>query len=102
MTDSPVTLKVNDPTGLTETSVLHAPRLNSLEGMTICELSNAAWEHERIFGRLRQLLQARFPTATILPYTEVTGSRPDIENLDRVSKQVTEKGCDAVIAGMAA
>ncbi len=102
MAGSPITLKVYNPTGAVDTTIPHAPRLETLAGKTICELSNAAWEYDRVFPVVRELLQERFPTANILPYTEVISLKPDIENLEHVSKVVKEKGCQAVITGMAA
>ena len=102
MTGNRVTLKVYNPTGTIETTQLHAPRLDTLAGKTICELSNDRWEYNRIFPVVRELLQKQFPTAKILPYTEVIWLRPKIENLEHVSKVVKEKGCQAVITGMAA
>ncbi len=53
---------------------LHAPRLADLNGKTICELSNDNWEWQRTFPVIRELLQRQFPTAKIIPYTEL---RPD-------------------------
>ena len=102
MAGSPITLKVYNPTCAFETTLLSAPRLETLAGKTICELSNAQWESDRIFPVVRELLQKQFPTAKILPYTEVISLRPDLENLEHVSKVVKEKGCQAVITGMAA
>ncbi len=101
MVGSAIRLKVHNPTGGSETTVLHAPRLDSLAGKTICELSNADWGYDRIFPVVRELLRKQFPTARILPYTEVISLRPDLDNLEQVSKIVKEKGCQAVISGMA-
>ncbi len=102
MTSSRVTLKVYNPTGAIETTRVHAPRLDTLAGKTICELSNGGWEYDRIFPAIRELLQKQFPTAKIIPYTETISQRSVIENLDQVGKVVKEKGCQAVITGMAA
>ncbi len=102
MTGSRVTLKVHNPTGAVETTQLHAPRLDTLAGKTICELSNGGWEYGRIFPVIRELLQKQFPTAKIIPYTETIWQKSVIENLTQVSKVVKEKGCQAVITGMAA
>lgn len=97
-----VTLNVFNPTGAIETSVQHAPRLDTLAGKTICELSNGMWEYERNFPALREQLQKQFPAARFLPYDQVVWLRPNLDNLDHVSRVVKEKGCDAVISGMAA
>jgi hypothetical protein len=82
--------------------MLHADRLDTLDGKTICELSNGAWQFDRIFPFVRELLKKQYPTVKILPYNEVIGTRSELENLEVVVKVLKEKGCQAVIAGMAA
>ena len=101
MADRQVALEVYNPTGVVETTLLHAPRLDTLEGKTICELSNYSWEHNRVFPMVREALQKQFPTAKLLPYDELLSSRSELENFEHVSKVVKEKGCQAVITGMA-
>ena len=102
MSNGNVRLEVYNPTGVTGTSVVHANRLDTLEGKTICELSNAMWEHNRIFPAAREALQERFPTVKVVPYNKTIGLRRDIDNLELVSQVIKEKGCHAVITGMAA
>lgn len=102
MTDHLVKLTVHHPGGLVETSVVHADRLDTLEGKTICELSNGSWQFDRIFPFVREQLKKRFSSINILPYTEVIGLRAELEDLEYVGKVLKEKGCQAVIAGMAA
>lgn len=97
-----ITLNLYNPAGTTNTSQLHAPRLNTLEGKTICELSNASWEYNRIFPVIREQLRKLYPTLKIIPYEETISNKSDIENLDLVTKILKEKRCDAVICGMAA
>ena len=80
-----------------------APRLDTLEGKTICLVSNGMFKHEVTFPVIADLLKKRFPTAKVIPYTELPISHsPTSLN----SKQTTtliaalkEKGCDAVIGG---
>ena len=91
-------LEVYDPSGAVEMNPLHAPRLDTLEGKTICELSHRFWEDHRTFPLIRKLLQERFPTATIVPYTEL----PYKIDSDETASIVKEKGCDCVIVGNAA
>ena len=102
MTGHLVKLRVNNPTGVLETSMLHADRLDTLDGKTICELSNGSWEFDRIFPFVREQLEKQCPTVKILPYSEVIGQRSELENLEYVGKVLKEKGCQGVIAGMAA
>ncbi len=101
MAAEPVTLQVYDPTGPFAVTKVHAPRLTDLNGKTICEISNAGWEAHRMFPLIRDLLQRQFPTAKIVPYTEVVETRRNCENVEYVAKMVKAKGCQAVIAGNA-
>jgi hypothetical protein len=90
----PVTLEMADPTGATEVTQIHAARLDTLEGKTICELSNDSWQAQRTFPYLRELLQKQYPTAKIIPYTEFKL----VDSVDAVEPLKTA-GCDAVIVG---
>lgn len=95
-----VELEVYDPTGAFEITQLHAPRLDTLDGKTICEISvGGAWQWERTFPLIRDLLQKQYPTATFIPYTEfpIGVNMPHQETLDLIEA----KGCDAVILGNA-
>jgi hypothetical protein len=102
MTRSRIRLTVYDPTGAVETTQLHARRLDTLAGKTICEISNSLWEHDRIFPAVREALQKRVPTAKLVPYTEMGLATLDLHDVEKVSRIVKEKGCHAVITGMAA
>ena len=96
----PVTLEVYDPNGTTKITDLHAPRLDTLAGKTICELSaGGAWQFERTFPAIRGLLKAKYPTAKIIPYDEfpIGVNMPDKQTLDLIKA----KGCNAVIIGNA-
>ncbi len=95
------TLEVYNPTGAIEVALRHAPRLDSLEGKTICEISDAVWENYRIFPEIRQLMRERFPTATIIPYSEFPTGLSAIDN-DEIAHLVKKKGCNGVIVGNAA
>ena len=95
---SPVTLEVFDPTGGYEITKLHPARLNTLEGKTICEISvGGAWQYDRTFPLIRELLQNKYPTAKFIPYTEfpVGAVWPDKKTLNLIK----EKGCQAAIIG---
>ena len=97
----PVTLEVYSPVGAVEVASLYAPRLDSLEGKTICELSNGEWEDHRTFPQIRKLLQDQFPTTTIIPWSEFPSGSAVIDS-DEVAKLVKERGCHGVIVGNAA
>ncbi|MBI2957638.1 MAG: hypothetical protein HYY32_02225 [Chloroflexi bacterium] len=102
MEDNRMKLTLLSPRGIMDARLAHAPRLDTLAGKTICELSNASWEYNRVFPAVRELLQKRYPTLKIIPYAEMTPDRMDIDNLDNVARMVKEKGCQGVISGMAA
>ena len=94
----PVTLNVYDPSGATKITDLHAPRLDTLAGKTICELSvGGAWQYERTFPLIRDLLKRSYPTAKIVPYGDfpIGADMPDKKTLDLIKS----KGCNAVIIG---
>ena len=96
----PVILTLFDPTGATEVTELHAPRLGTLAGKTICELSNDGWESDRTFPLIRGLLQNQFPTAKFIPFTEFPRGQFGIDT-DEAAILVAKKGCQAVIVGNA-
>jgi hypothetical protein len=94
-----VTIEMYDPSGATEITAVHAPRLDTLAGKTICEASTAGrWQADRMFPTIRKLMQNQFPTAKIIPYTEFPDVYGDLEDLSKVAKK---KGCQAFIVGNA-
>ncbi len=96
-----VTLQVLDPCGAVGSSRLaYAPRLPDLAGKTIGMLSNKLGEADRTFACIRQLLQQRFPTATIIPPTEFPQGGDRIDS-DTIVEIVKSRDCDAVIVGNA-
>ena len=48
----------------------YAPRLNTLEGKTVCELWNGAFRGDETFPMLREELQKRYPDIKIVPWEE--------------------------------
>ena len=98
-----VQLEVHNPSGATEMVSSHAPRLDTLSGKTIAELSNAEWEYSRTFTLIRELLQKRFPTTKIIPYTEFPqGTGASGISIEGIETRVKDKKADAVIIGNAA
>ena len=96
----PVVLEVFNPTGAIEVTETFAPRIDTLHGKTICEISNGAWEDHRTFPLVRELLQRQFPTAKFISYTEFPVGTSKIDN-DKVAALVKQKGCQAAIVGNA-
>jgi hypothetical protein len=97
--DSPV-LKVYDPTGAMEITESHAPRLDTLAGETIAELSNDTWQAHRVLPEVRRLLQERFPTARFIPYTEFPKGNEGIDT-EEAADLVARSGARGVIIGNA-
>jgi hypothetical protein len=93
-------LEVYNPTGHIQLVQSHAPRLDTLAGKTICELSNGEWGSQRIFPAIREALQKRFPDAKIIPFSEFPVGTEKIDDETTVDR-VVRRGCQAVIAGNA-
>ncbi len=82
-----------------------APRLDTLEGKTVCETWNGTFKGDFMFPVFRELLKERYPGVKIVPYTEFPASPlagiPEFQR--EVSKKIAtmagEKGCDALISG---
>ena len=95
---SPIGLPRTQDTGI-------APRLASLEGMTIGEVYNHHFKGDQMFGLYRELLKQRFPGVRIIPYTELPASfvGGDPATHRRVAQEVAtrakEMGCNALITG---
>ncbi|MBI2908979.1 MAG: hypothetical protein HYX92_15155 [Chloroflexi bacterium] len=96
-----VTLEVFNPCSGIETTQVHAPRLDTLAGKTICEVSNASWEDRRTFARLRDLLQKRIPDLKIIPAAEFPMGSRQIDN-DNIGDLVKATGAVGAIVGNAA
>ena len=93
-------LEVYDPTGAMEITEAHAPRLDTLAGKTIAELSNDSWQAHRVMPEIRRLLQERFPTAKVIPYTEFPKGNEGIDT-EKAADLVARSGAQAVIIGNA-
>ena len=90
-----VTFELMDPSGAFEVTNVHAPRVTTLEGKTICELSNDSWQALRTFPYLRELIKKQYPTATIIPWTEF----PTVIDTAEVAALLKKRGCDVAIVG---
>lgn len=97
---NPSILKVCDPTGAVEITEVHAPRLDTLDGKTICELSNDSWQAHRVLPEIRRLLQERFPNAKFIPYTEFPTGNEKIDT-EKAAELLARAGAHAVIIGNA-
>jgi hypothetical protein len=96
------TYEVLQPTGESAYNIQStAPRLDTLNGKTVCEVWNTGYRGDRTFPKIRELLKQRYPGVKIIPYTELPFTRH--YNIDDVLKDLPrllkEKGCDALISG---
>ena len=92
------TLDVFDPSGATEITRVHAPRLDRLEGKRIAMLSNDMWQAHRMLPLLREKLEAA--GAEVIPETEFPMGNVPIDRDETVDQLVT-RGVDAVLIGNA-
>lgn len=82
-----------------------APRLETLNGKTICETWNEDFKGDYIFPMYRELLKKRYPGVKVIPYTEFPISTPkgtpayQREVAKKIANLAKEKGCDALISG---
>jgi hypothetical protein len=78
-----------------------APRLDTLNGKTLCEVWNAGYRGDRTFPKIRELLEKRYPGVKIVPYTEFPLARHyDIDEiLKDLPQLLRQKGCEALISG---
>ena|GEM_PF-1070062 len=98
----PVTLEVYDPTGAIEVTQLFSPRLDTLEGKTICEISNESWQADRTFALIEEVLTKLYPTIKFIPWTEFpSGTDVITAESSGIGDLVKAAGCDAVITGNA-
>jgi len=101
-----VMLEVHDPTGAFEVTSLHASRLDTLKGKTICEVSQEpdgqSWEARRTFPFIRELLKERFPDLEIIPYSQFPDKPGSADTDGGIGKIAKEKKCQGFIVGNAA
>jgi hypothetical protein len=99
-------LKVVSPLGdETVEEITMAPRLDSLEGKTICLVANGSFKSNVTLSVIAKLLSKTFTTAKVIPYTDMPKSfnapPPGTKTKERTTLESAfrEKGCDAVITG---
>jgi hypothetical protein len=94
------TLEIFDPSGATEITRLHAPRIPSLEGKTVAMLSDDMWQSHRMLPMLKEMLEAHFDKITVIPETEFPMGNTAMDT-DKAADMMIERGVDAVIVGNA-
>lgn len=96
------TIEILEPSGATEISVLHAPRLDSLEGKTIGLMSNDSWQSHRTLPLIKEYLEKRFANIIVLAPSDLPSGPHGAIDTEAVATTVKERGVDAVIIGNAA
>jgi hypothetical protein len=88
------------------TRITMAPRLNALEGKTICEIWNGGFRGDESFPMIERMLRERCPTIKMIPYSAfplvtIASLHPEKKQatLEALRAKIKEKGCDAVITG---
>ncbi len=90
---------------VTVKQITMAPRLDTLDGKTVCEVTHMdlAFKSSITFPIIRELLKKKYPTIKIIPYTEMPlydRKRGDPVQMSKdVIAAMKAKGCDAVISG---
>ena len=96
-----ITLEFYDPSGRTEITQSHAPRLNTMLGKRIGLLSNDQWQAYRTLPLIKQLIEEDFPECEVLPVDTFPQGIGAIASRKMV-QQVKDRGVDAVVIGNAA
>jgi len=96
-----VKLEFLDPSGVLEVSVPHAPRVASLAGKRIGFVSNDQWQAYRMLPVLKEMIEADFPGAEVLPLDAFPQGNLLIPT-EETAKLVQQSKVDAVIVGNAA
>ncbi len=96
-----VKLEYFDPSGALEITQPFAPRIDTLAGKRIGFVSNEQWQAFRMLPLLRDLIQADFPKAELLPIDAYPQGNVLIPT-EETAALVKQSGVDAVIVGNAA
>ena len=85
----------------TITSGFAAPRLESLEGKTVCELWNYLYGGDQCFPIIEELLKRQYPNIRFINYVEFGNihGKNEKEVIEALAGKLAEYGCDAVISG---
>jgi hypothetical protein len=93
-------LEVQHPQGASEVSVLHAPRLDDLDGKTVALLSDDMWQSHRMLPLVRERLKSRYPNIRFINETELPLGSAAIDR-DSTVETILARGADAVVVGNA-
>ena len=79
-----------------------APRLDTLEGKTVCQLWDYLFRGDEIFPLIETEMTKRYPGVKFVRYSEFGSTHGDDEReiLENLPRRLKELGADAVISGM--
>lgn len=83
-------------------TVTPASRIENLENITICELSDYGFRAEEIFPLIKASLSKRYPGIKFIEYTNfgnIHGPQ-ETEIIAGLAEGLHQYGCDAVISGV--
>jgi hypothetical protein len=94
------------PTGdVVHPMITQAPRLDTLEGKTICMTSNQGFKAHVTFPVIEKLLRQKYPNLKIIPPEDMPRAvKPPAEgakdpDTDAMTAALRQRGCQAVISG---
>ena len=100
--DTTTSLKVYDPSGSVQVTQLFSPRLDTLDGKTIAFVADDAWEDERTFAVIKQLLEKNYPTINIITQDNfIHGIGAITAAKNGIPEKMKELGVDGAIIGNA-
>ena len=78
-----------------------APRLDTLEGKTICELSNGVFYFDKTWPLIQQLLREKYPGIKFVGWEEfgIVSDKEQVVVLKALPDKLKKYTCDAVISG---
>jgi hypothetical protein len=98
--------RVVRPTGdVVHPMITQAPRLDTIEGKTICMTSNQGFKSHVTFPVIEELLRQKYPNLKIIPPEDMPRAvKPPAEGVtdpatDAMTAALKQKGCQAVISG---
>ena len=86
----------------TVSGITPAPRLDTLEGKTICELWNMLFRGDMLFSELEGLLSEQYPGITFVSHNQFgyTHGGHEEETISQLAAKLASHGCDAVISSV--
>ncbi len=78
-----------------------APRLDTLEGKTICGLYNGVFHFDETWPLIQQLLSKKYPGIKFVGWEEFGSfkEKEEMSRLEALPGKLAQYGCDAVISG---